>query len=136
MIGDADQLPIAQHNLAQTYLELAFSIDNKIEQKTYFEEAGRHALNGVKIQVQTGSVKKKGQLLTEHFVAAFELAKLKGKERHTCIPALMKVQDWLLAERDAGRAETYDCRVVVDELLGMVVEFKGETIGEVLAWEV
>lgn len=135
-IGDADQLPIAQHNLAQTYLELAFSIDNKVEQKIYFEEAARHALNGVKIQIQTGSVKKKGQLLTEYFVAAFELAKLKGKERHTCIPALMKVQDWLRAEKDAGRAETYDCRVVVDELLGMVVEFKGETIGEVLAWEV
>ncbi|MBL4650009.1 MAG: hypothetical protein JKY03_09775 [Aureispira sp.] len=135
-IGDADQLPIAQHNLAQTYLELAFSIDNKVAQKTYFEEAAKHALNGVNIQIQTGSVKKKGQLLTEYFVAAFELAKLKGKERHTCIPALMKVQDWLRAEKDAGRAETYDCRVVVGELLGMVVEFKGETIGEVLTWKV
>lgn len=135
-IGDADQLPIAQHNLAQTYLELAFSIDDNTEQKTYFEEAARHALNGLKIQLQTSSVKKKGQLLTEHFVAAFELAKLQGKERHTCIPALMKVQDWLRAEKEAGRAETYDCRVVVGELLGMVKEFKGETVGEVLAWTV
>jgi hypothetical protein len=135
-IGDADQLPIAQHNLAQTYLELAFSIDDNTEQKIYFEEAARHALNGLKIQLQTGSVKKKGQLLTEHFVAAFELAKLQGKERHTCIPALMKVQDWLRAEKEAGRAETYDCRVVVGELLGMVKEFKGETVGEVLAWTV
>lgn len=135
-IGDADQLPIAQHNLAQTYLELAFSIHNKKEQKNYFEEAAKHALNGLKIQEQTGSVKKKGQLLTEHFVAAFELAKLQGKERHTCIPALMKVQDWLRVEKEAGRSETYDCRVVVGELLGMLSEFNGETIGEVLAWKI
>lgn len=133
-IGDADQLPIAQHNLAQTYLELAFSIHSKTEQKTYFEEAQKHALNGLKIQERTGSIKKKGQLLTEYFIATFELSKLQGKERHTCIPPLMKVQDWLRAEQEAGRAETYDCRVVVGELLGMVVEFKGETVGEVLAW--
>jgi hypothetical protein len=42
----------------------------------------------------------------------------------------------LRAEKEAGRAETYDCRVVVGELLGMVKEFKGETVGEVLAWTV
>lgn len=135
-IGDADQLPIAQHNLAQTYLELAFSIDDTIKQKQYFEEASKHALDGLKIQERTGSIKKKGQLLTEHFIAAFELAKLQGKERHTCISALMKVQDWLRIEKAAGRGETYDCRVVVGELLGMLVEFKGETVGEVLSWRI
>lgn len=134
-IGDADQLPIAQHNLAQTYLELAFSIKNIAAQKEYFEEAARHAQNGLNIQAQTGSVKKRGQLLTEYFMGVFELAKLQGKERHTCIPALMKVQEWLKAEQEAGRSETYDCRVVVGELLEMLVEFKGETIGEVLGWQ-
>lgn len=133
-IGDADQLPIAQHNLAQSYLELAFSIDNKIEQKIYFEAAAKQAQNGLRIQMQTGSIKKKGQLLTEHFVAIFELAKLEGKASSASIPALVKVQDWLRVEQEAGRAETYDCRVVVGELLAMVEEFEGETLGAVLNW--
>lgn len=134
-IGDADQLPIAQHNLAQTYIELAFSIQNKTKQKHYFASACKHAKNGLAIQGQTGSIKKRGQLLTEFFIGKFELAKLDGLPLNTCVCSLQKVQQWLQSEKEAGRAETYDCRVVVGELLGSLTEFKGETLIEAITWK-
>lgn len=133
-IGDADQLPIAQHNLAQTCLELAFSLSNQAARKVYFEVAAKHAQDGLKIQARTGSVKKRGQLLTEYFIAIFELAKWQQEEQYACSSALRQVQDWLQKEKEAGRSETYDCRVVVGELLAMLKEFKGTTIDEALAW--
>ncbi|BDS12205.1 hypothetical protein [Aureispira anguillae] len=134
-IGDADQLPIAQHNLAQTYIELAFSIQEPEKRRTYFEAALKHTKDGLEIQEQTGSVKKQGQLLAEYFVSEFELIKLDQGNIADTIPSLERVQQWLLTEKEAGRAARYDCRVVVSELLGALDEFGEKTLEEAILWK-
>lgn len=133
-IGDADQLPIAQHNLAQTCLELAFSTQDQTQQEHYLKEAEYQAKQGLDIQKQTGSIKKRGQLLTEYFISRFELTKMEGLPIVDCQEPLQAVQDWLKAELEAGRGQTYDCRVVVGELLGTLVEFEGNSLQEAINW--
>ncbi len=135
-IGDADQLPIALHNLAQTYIELAFSIDKQEDKIRFFSKAIEHAQTGLDIQAETGSVKKRGQLLTEKFVGKFELLKLKDSVHNDLIISLKEVQNWLKAEQEAGRGNTYDCRVVVGELLGALEEFEGSSLEDALVWEI
>ncbi|MGK0456815.1 MAG: tetratricopeptide (TPR) repeat protein [Zhongshania aliphaticivorans] len=134
-IGDADQLPIALHNLAQTYIELAFSITDKEDQAEYFSKAVHHAQDGLDIQNQTGSVKKRGQLLAEKFMGQFELTKLGGSIESEFYSSLEAVKEWLQAENEAGRGATYDCTVVVNELLGSIAEFQGNTLEDALAWQ-
>lgn len=136
-IGDADQLPIAQHNLAQTYIELAFFTQIKPDKITYFSKALQHAQDGLNIQAQTGSVKKRGQLLTEKFISKFELHKLGVSCPEEALQQDLKItQNWLKNELDAGRGNSYDCKVVVKELLACLKEFKGTTIEEAVGFQI
>jgi tetratricopeptide (TPR) repeat protein len=135
-IGDADQLPIALHNLAQTYIELAFSIQEEERRMPYFTKAVEHAQTGLDIQSSTGSVKKRGQLLAEKFVGQYELIRINSGPRNDLLTSLEAVQDWLKLERAAGRGNAYDCRVVVGELLGSLAVFEGQTLEDAIAWEI
>lgn len=129
-IGDADQLPIAQHNLAQTYLEQAQATRNREEQAHCWRQAQRHAANGLHIQVQTGSIKKRGQLLTEYFLGCWNLRADGGE----LAAVWTKVQHWLSDQQVQGNAQTYDCRVVVEELLGSQAPWKGMDLKALLDW--
>ena len=135
-IGDADQLPIALHNLAQTCIELAFSLPDKTERLKHFEDARKHAQVGLDIQAQTGSVKKRGQLLAERFIGHYELAKVGHNDAdiEDSKAYLKEVKDWLRVENEAGRGNMYDCRVVFGELFGCLEEFSGTTLESVLVW--
>ena len=133
-IGDADQLPVALHNLAQTCIELAFATSDKNIRINFLLKANQHAKDGLCIQSQTDSVKKRGQLLAEKFVSEFELAKLNKKIDAPPVVSLKAVQDWLLNEIEAGRGSSYDCKVVVGELLGCLDEFQANTIEEAVVW--
>lgn len=119
-IGDADQLPIAQHNLAQSYVELGYQSQDPQEQLHCWQEAERHAADGLSILADTGSVKKKGQLLCEYFIGRYEQAKAQGQSTEESLADLKAVHDWLQAEAEAGRGESYDCTVVRTELLGIM----------------
>jgi hypothetical protein len=117
-IGDADQLPIALHNLAQTYLLLAFSLP-KTEQSDYFRAALGHAQTGLDIQARTGSVKKRGQLLAERYVAT---AALLPEDADTIAKCQADTQNWLDSEAAEGRQNTYDFKVVSQELMPMIAQ--------------
>lgn len=114
-IGDMDQLPIALHNLAQTLLLLAASLPPE-QRPAVYAKALQQAQHGLSIQDQTGSVKKRGQLLAERFVACSRLGQ---SDAQTLQQQKQAVLDWLQAERQAGRAQSYDYRVVEQELLPM-----------------
>ena len=135
-IGDADQLPVALHNLAQSCIEQAHTVSEKIPQVELFSKAHRSVEKGLEIQMRTGSTKKKGQLLAEKFVSEFELAKLGEKIDATPASSLKAVQDWLCAEKEAGREKSYDSKVVISELLGSLDEFQGKTFEEAIAWQI
>ena len=134
-IGDADQLPIALHNLAQTYIQLAFSISDQNDRLSNFSRAVEQAQKGLAIQEKTGSVKKKGQLLAEKFIGEFELSKLGKTTEEDPSSSLKMVQDWLQAENEAGRGASYDCTVVIKELLSCLTEFQIGTPEEAIAWQ-
>ena len=132
-IGDADQLPIAQHNLAQTYIEQAFdSIDFSVK-KYCFSKALEHANNGLLIQKQTGSIKKRGQLLTEKFISEFQLEALETSILDSA-QSLSDLQDWMQKEIDAGRGTTYDCNVIINELMGLIPTFNGRNGTDLINW--
>lgn len=123
-IGDADQLPIAQHNLAQSYVELGYQSQDRQQQLHCWQQAKKHAAHGLAIQAETGSAKKRGQLLTEYFIGCYEAAKLEGLSTESILPDLKAVQDWLQSEAADGRGESYDCTVVRTELLGIMPDHK------------
>lgn len=133
-IGDLDQLPIAQHNLAQSYIELAFSIDDQTASLEFLEKAKYHAQNGLDIQAETGSVKKRGQLLFERFIASFEQSKENPKLETVAKEHWQAAKAWLQAEVTEGRSETYDCKVILKELLSLLQAFSGQSLQEVLSW--
>ena len=134
-IGDADQLPVALHNLAQTCIELAYATPEKATRIMHFSKANQHAAHGLQIQDRTGSIKKRGQLLAEKFVSEFELAKLGEPIEANTAVSLQAVQDWLHNENEAGKGSTYDCKVVMHELLSCLDEFKANTIEEAVVWQ-
>lgn len=132
-IGDADQLPIAQHNLAQTYIELAFFVDNEKEKIQYFKKALKHAKKGLEIQLQTGSVKKRGQLLAEKFISEYQLSVLQNNLVNTTYKiSFVMLKDWLKVELNSGREDSYDCKVVFVELLGLLKKNEFKSIEDVL----
>ncbi|WP_340200662.1 hypothetical protein [Ascidiimonas sp. W6] len=134
-IGDADQLPIALHNLAQTYLELAFSTQEKEVKIQYLTKAWQHAQKGLDILVQTGSIKKQGQLLAEKFISEYLLSLTQQVKRQKELSTSLKMlQDWLKNELQAGRAHTYDCKVVLTELLGLIENTEFKSLEEVIHW--
>ena len=135
-IGDADQLPVALHNLAQSYIESACTVSDKATKIELFSKAGQSALEGLNIQTRTGSTKKRGQLLAEKFVSEFELAKLEAEVEVHPEVGLQAVQDWLRNESKAERGESYDCKVVVNELFNYLDEFKGSTIEKIIVWQI
>ncbi len=65
----------------------------------------------------------------------FELTKLGGSIEGEFHSSLEAVKEWLQAENEAGRGATYDCKVVVNELLGSIAEFEGNTLEDTLAWQ-
>lgn len=125
-IGDADQLPIAQHNLAQTYLELAQAVPDNPQY--CWQQAERHAGDGLAIQARTGSIKKRGQLLVERFLGRWNLGT-------ASLTDWQAVQGWLQAQQVGGRASTYDFKVVVGELLGSQAPWQGMPLDALLNWE-
>lgn len=134
-IGDADQLPIALHNLSQTYLELAFSITRKKDKIQYFKKALNHSQTGLEILAQTGSVKKQGQLLAEKFISEYELSITKqNRKNKALLHSLEDVQNWLKNESHAARPNTYDCNVVITELFGLIENKKLKSIEDVINW--
>ena len=134
-IGDADQLPIALHNLAQTYIELAFSIKEKKDKIQYLKKALKHAQTGLDILTQTGSIKKQGQLLAEKFISEYQLSIAKQNiKKKELLTSLKMVQNWLKNELQSGRANTYDCKVVLKELFGLIENTEFKSIGDVINW--
>ncbi|MCH2043125.1 MAG: hypothetical protein MK212_03215 [Saprospiraceae bacterium] len=133
-IGDADQLPIALHNLAQTYLELAFSLSDT-SQKASLEKAKQHAQTGLDIQAETGSVKKRGQLLTELFVANYQLSIHNSSLQNEAKANWVALQTWLEQELDAKRDQSYDCRVILTELLGLLTNFGADNLAGAIKWQ-
>ena len=101
----------------------------------HFSKANQHAAHGLQIQDRTGSIKKRGQLLAEKFVSEFELAKLGEPIEANTAVSLQAVQDWLHNENEAGKGSTYDCKVVMHELLSCLDEFKANTIEEAVVWQ-
>lgn len=135
-IGDADQLPIALHNLAQTCIELTSEISDEAYRQDLFAKTIEYAQKGLSIQHQTGSAKKRGQLLTEKFLGEFALSKRGKKVKTDPTNSLHEVQNWLQLQHKLGKGSSYDCIVVIKELLGSFEEFKGSTLEEVLSWKI
>ncbi len=135
-IGDEDQLPIALHNLAQSCIHQAYKTSDRTKKVTLFSKAHHSAQDGLKIQIQTGSTKKRGQLLTEKFVSEFELVKLGETVEADISVSLRAVQDWLRERNESGKSDSYDCKVVVTELLGSLNEFKVDTVEQAIAWQI
>ena len=130
-IGDYDQLPIAQHNLAQTCLEWAFGQLKAEAREPFLRKALSHAQNGLAIQARTGSVKKRGQLLAEHFLSAYGL----GLEPQILQTTWNALGLWLQDEAQAGRQTSYDFKVVITELLGLIPNLKGLSWEEQIQWK-
>ncbi len=133
-IGDADQLPIALHNLAQTYMELAFSVELKEDKIQYLKKTLQHAQTGLHILVQTGSVKKKGQLLAEKFISEYQLSIISQKtSEKELIDSLEMVQYWIKNEMQEGKSDVYDCKVVL-ELFGFIESREFKNLDDVMNW--
>ncbi|MGH1339250.1 MAG: hypothetical protein ACRBFS_24240 [Aureispira sp.] len=132
-IGDADQLPIAQHNLAQTYLELARESPPK-EHQHQLQQAIKHASDGLALQAQTGSVKKKGQLLTECFLGYWNLPEQGAADKKAQHYYWSKLQEWLL-EQQGKEKLSYDAKVVMGELLGSYTPWEGLDLDGLINWK-
>ena len=134
-IGDADQLPIALHNLALTCLELAFTKTDPSTQKEHFTKGLQQTQIGLAIQQQTGSTKRRGQLLAEKFVCEHGLARLDKANDYNPSESLEQVQNWLKLEAEAGRGDSYECKTVINKVLGYVDNFQAATIEEAIDWK-
>ena len=131
-IGDADQLPIAQHNLAQTYLELARE-SAVSEQQNQLEQAIKHASDGLALQAQTGSTKKKGQLLAECFLGYWNLP-IQAADKKMQQYYWTSLKKWLL-EQQGKEQLSYDTKVVVGELLGSYPPWNGLDLDGLINWK-
>lgn len=131
-IGDADQAPIALHNLAQTLLMLAFKVDDNKERLDLFEQATDYAKIGLDLQKQTGSIKKRGQLLVEYFIGVYRAAKISAEQ---IFEAWKLVVSWLSQEKVEGRATNYDNKVIVQELMVLLTGDASMSLEEIIAWK-
>lgn len=130
-IGDADQAPIALHNLAQTILMLAYSKAEDEDFEVYCKKAAHYAKIGLDIQEKTGSVKKRGQLLLEYFIGIYGS---KSVAEDKIRIAWDNVKTWVKAEILAGRENTYDCKVVAQELMSLLTGNSNAILQDLLAW--
>ena len=74
-------------------------------------------------------------MLTEKFIGEYQRKTL-GISKSNDLPLLFKgVQEWISEEAAAGRSDSYDCTVVVQELLTLLTEFKGNNVQYALSWE-
>lgn len=113
-IGDMDQFPIAIHNLAETTLLQALNTDDKQDRESLFASAYGYAREGLQVQKQISSIKKRGQLLAETLVALWFLKdSTKGQEIHEIVKSLIK---WL---DKFGSLHKFD-RDAVANLLGHI----------------
>lgn len=131
-IGDADQAPIALHNLAQSILMFARQTKDMEESLQLFKKAAYYAKIGLDIQAQTGSVKKRGQLLVEYFIALYMLMEDDPK---AIAAALENAQNWMKAEIKADRQNTYDAKVVAQELMSIVTGDKEASLEAASMWK-
>jgi tetratricopeptide (TPR) repeat protein len=131
-IGDADQAPIALHNLAQTILMLAKQTHDNQESLALFKKAAHYAKIGLDIQNQTGSVKKRGQLLVEYFIGIYMLMEEKTE---IILAAWENARKWMGAEIAANRQNTYDAKVVAQELMSMLTGDTAASLETVYTWK-
>jgi len=130
-IGDADQAPIALHNLAQTILMLAYSEDQQADFEAHCKKAAHYAKIGLDIQEKTGSIKKRGQLLLEYFIGIYGS---KSTTTTKIVEAWENVRAWVMAEILAGRENTYDAKVVAQELMSLLTANSSATLQDLLIW--
>jgi tetratricopeptide (TPR) repeat protein len=131
-IGDADQAPIALHNLAQTILMSAKETKDPNESLILFKKAAYYSKIGLDIQNQTGSIKKRGQLLAEYFIGIYMLMEEKSE---TILLAWEAVNEWMNTEINAKRQNTYDAKVVAQELMGMLTGDHQASLEMVILWK-
>ncbi len=137
-IGDTDQSPIALHNLAQTYIELAFSIEGKEDKVRFLRQALKHAQKGLDIQAQTGSTKKRGQLLAEKFIGEYQLSLTlaDAKGRRESLRSLKLLQTWLKNESELGEMNAHDCNVLLKELFGLLENTEFNSLEDIMNWSI
>jgi len=129
-IGDEDELPIALHNAAHSYIEMAsYVVVDKAEKNTYFQKALQYSQKGLDILERTSSSKKKGQLLTERFVSLFVPA-LEENLDNMPIEAINDLEKWLY---EHVQEQSFDTNVVLEILLIPGI-FNGNSLTGAIEW--
>lgn len=105
-IGDLDQLPIAIHNLSETLILQAFA--GKGNPQDDFLLAYEAACEGLEIQQTIGSVKKRGQLLSEALICICQLDLPEGEAAKDKL-----ISELVAWRRDFGTVHAYDLDAVV-----------------------
>jgi tetratricopeptide (TPR) repeat protein len=130
VIGNEDQLPIALHNLAESCIELAMRLSGTEEKKVSFRQALRHSQLGLDINHRIGSVKKKGQLLAERYVAAWWLRQMDYSEGIHWESFHAELLEWV--KKNSGN-KGYDIEVVL-ELMQHTHDFTDPTLAGLESW--
>jgi len=130
VIGNEDQLPIALHNLAETYIELAYRLQPGDEKNHALQLAYRHSQLGLDINKRIHSTKKLGQLLCERFLSVYWLEKLGVTMVDNQAEVQQQFLDWI-KQKTAARG--YDVEVVLDLML-RTDDFSGTCMEELGEW--
>ena len=130
IIGNEDQLPVALHNLAETCIELAYRLQDKDEKIDTFQQAYQHSQLGLEINNRIHSIKKRGQLLCERFLAIYWLDKLKASLPVDEAEVRQALLDWV--EEKVG-SKGYDVEVVLDLML-RTDAFTGNSLETLAEW--
>ena len=130
VIGNEDQLPIALHNLAETCIELAYRLEDKAEKVEMFQQAFEHSNSGLGINHRIQSIKKRGQLLCERFLAVYWLDKLSAPLSLSKPEAQQPLLGWV---KEKTSAEGYDVEVVLDLML-RTDAFVGDSLESLEEW--
>jgi tetratricopeptide (TPR) repeat protein len=130
VIGNEDQLPIALHNLAETYIELACRLQPGNEKNHSLQQAYRHSQLGLDINKRIHSTKKLGQLLCERFLSVYWLEKLGVAMFDNQADVQQQLFDWV---KQMTATSGYDVDVVLDLML-RTDDFAGSSLEELAEW--
>ena len=130
-IGDADQAPIALHNFAQTLLLFAKQTKETTKSLELFKKAAHYAKIGLDIQAQTNSTKKRGQLLVEYFIGRYLVMEDNNEDLRLYWE---NAKAWMKTEIEGGRQNTYDAKVVAQELMNLLTGDNSASLEKVLEW--